>query len=580
VSRPGRLDYHAAVASLDRIAGYKIKDLLGSAGPTDTYRGRGIRAGAKRSVAIKLLRLERLPENVRELAGERFLDAGQRAGAATVGGMSPVIEIGQAPAGPFVVSELVPGLDLRHLLRLARKHQPDAPGLEPSLARALCAQVARILTSAHESTPPLPHLGLRPSTIRVTPTAGVMLVDFGMGAALRGLGSQSVSDWYFLAPELLSTDVSGGWDGSPEAADLYSLGAVLHFLLTGRPPAEAETLAQLALQAWEPLPDLPGVPQDLVDITRRLTAPEPEKRPASIREAADLLADAAITAQERRQRIASALRTLGVEARPRKDLGDERPDGGEASAAAGKAASPSPPAARRSRWGLWLALLTVLGGVAAGWFLLSSRRAPAPLPSPSEELAANPEEQARVPLNTQEIPPPGPVQAGAGMDASAPLDRVYRPIPKRTLPRVPNHLNLDTTPSGADVWVDGVLRGKTPVDLVIGPGGHRVVVLKDGFRMKKDVYDTTNGEWIRINLQPSNYPRTGQTYLNVYCRGTNRYPVFVDEEDTGHLCPARMVPVGPGRRKVAVFVPNRRGFATSEVDVSVSPRPLPVTVPD
>jgi len=211
--------------------------------------------------------------------------------------------------------------------------------------------------------------------------------------------------------------------------------------------------------------------------------------------------------------------------------------------------------------------------------MLSSPRPPGPPPPTSDEPPANPEEQGRAPLNTQEIPPSA-LDEGSSLDAGVPRDRAYQAIPKRTLPRVPNRLNLDTVPSGTDVWVDGVLRGKTPVDLVIGPGGHRVVVLKDGFRMKKDVYDTTGGEWVRLNLQAATYPRSGQTYLNVSCWGEHHYPVFVDDEETGRLCPATMVPVGPGRRKIAVYVPNRRGFAATEVDVSVSPKPLPVTVRD
>jgi len=152
------------------------------------------------------------------------------------------------------------------------------------------------------------------------------------------------------------------------------------------------------------------------------------------------------------------------------------------------------------------------------------------------------------------------------------------PMPKRKLPRIPGRLNLDTVPSGAEVWVDGVLRARTPIDLVIGPGGHRVVLLKEGYRMNRAVYNGDEGEWIRINLLPVTLPAHGEAYINVKCRGSNHYPILVDDEETGRMCPASMLRVTPGRHRVGVFVPIRR--AVVEVDVEVPPgrKPRPVSI--
>lgn len=556
------------VKPLDRLVGYRLKARLGSAGPTETYRGRSLRDGGPRSVAVKVLRLDHLPGDARAIAHQRFMAAASRAQAATVGGMSPILELGEDAVGPFVVSGLVPGVDLAHLVRLARRRDPAARGLEPSLAGAICAQVARVLTSAHESSPALPHLGLRPSSVRVTLAAGVVLVDFGLAAALRGLGTPDVASWYFLPPELLATDVAGGFPGSPERADLYSLGALLYFLLTGRPPVEGRSLSELVERTWEPLPEVPGAPDELVAVMHRLTAPEPDKRPASAREAAELLSFGTATPQERHQRIAAALRGLGIRERAR-PVPNAAVTGGRV---------PPPRSAKRARWG-WpaVAAATATVGLAVAWgaWHLHRRAADSVAARAGESQTARGDRSV---LPMVEIPP-NAQRPELSVDAGLALDREYRAIPKRKLPRVPGRLNLDSIPSGADVWVDGVLRGKTPVDLDIGDGGHRVVVLKEGYRMKKDVYDTTEGTWVRLELQPvPMFP--GNAFVSVRCQGNDHLPISIDDEETGRLCPAAMIPVPPGPHKVGVFVPVRRAFIEGQVVVAPGPKPATVTLND
>jgi serine/threonine protein kinase len=591
-----------AVTPLASIAGHEIKGLLGTAGLTETYRARGGRGAGTRSVAIKLLRLERLPAEARGLATARFLAAGRSAMAAMVGGTGRVIEVGEDAAGPFIVSELVPGIDLTNLLKLARKRGAKAPGLEPTLAAAICAQVARVLTSAHESTPPLHHLGLGPNCVRVTPVAGVMVVDFGVAAALRGLGEQKISSWYFLPPELLAADAAEGFEGSGQAADVYSLGALLYFLLAGRPPVEAESLTRLLDRVWEPLPVLPGVPDYLARAIRRLTAPEPEKRPVSAREAAELLSEGMASPQERHQHIATSLRRLGIEERAKKSAGPSEPSPAEPSArgpavpeSAPAPAAPSSPAparreeapvqrsARRSqwRWRLTLAGAGILG-LAAGWAILAALRHPdgGEAGGASGETRAQARAAPPVAISHEEIPASYHADGGASAIPSSPDNVVYRPMPKHKLPRVPEHLDIDTTPTGADIWVDGVLRGKTPANVVIGRGGHRVVLLKEGFRMDRAVYNGDEGEWIRIPLMAVDRLPRGEGVVGVRCRGTARYPILVDGEETGLLCPAGAVPVIPGKHKIAVFVPVRRGVVETDVEVPPGRRPVSVTLSD
>jgi hypothetical protein len=223
-------------------------------------------------------------------------------------------------------------------------------------------------------------------------------------------------------------------------------------------------------------------------------------------------------------------------------------------------------------------ILALAAAALAGVVLLRSLRETQKREVAATAPGASPEMPSSLRMN--ELPPGVTPELLPGVDGAVPTDRTYVPAPKRKLPRVPGHLDLDTVPSGADVWVDGVLRGSTPVDLVLGEGGHRVVLLKDGFRMHKDVYSTTDGEWVRPQLQPVPTWPEGGAYVNVTCKSGNRFPIFIDDEETGRLCPAVMIPVRPGQHKVAAFVPARRTFAATEVKVPPGKKPLPVTLGD
>ncbi|HTY28118.1 MAG TPA: PEGA domain-containing protein, partial [Mycobacterium sp.] len=149
----------------------------------------------------------------------------------------------------------------------------------------------------------------------------------------------------------------------------------------------------------------------------------------------------------------------------------------------------------------------------------------------------------------------------------------YQPKDEVTPTRIPNHLFLDTSPSQADVWVDGTLRGKTPVDLVAGPGSHRVVVIRAGYLMIQAVFDTTLGAYARRGLQRASPPHFGDAFLDVQCGIPNRYPVLLDDEETGLICPVSMLPVTSGKHTVGIFVPARRASASVEVTVPSGRQP-------
>jgi serine/threonine protein kinase len=519
-------------------------------------------------VALKLLRLDALPQEQAALMAQRFLSTGRFASSLAVPGMAAVLDSGNCEAGPYIATELVPGIDVAGLVGYVRKRNPSAAGLPPTLASMVAAQVAEILASAHALPTPLYHHALSPGNIRITASAQVKVSDFGHASLLRGLGHQ-MGRWAFMAPELLRTRWPAMFEGDGAAADTYSLGALLFFLLTGRLPFEAACLADLSTMAERPLPKIAGIPEELGQALRALTSPTPGERPASAAEIVELLGGKS-SAEDRQRHLAGALAGLRIPW--------------------GKKVAP-PPAQRKSAlvgrpkaaWSSVLAVSLVLIGAATGIGIAAGivpnpfhRAPPSRQKDPQATVAkpATPESMRLANLAETDVP------VGPRLDGGIPTDRVYRPMPKRPLPRVPNHLNLDTTPPGADIWVDGVLRGKTPVDLSLGPGGHRVVLLQDGQRMHKAVYDTTEGEWIRVPLQPPSAPSKGESHLSVTCRSGNRLPIFIDDEDVGRLCPATNLRVLPGPHKVGVFVPMRRAIVETEVEAVAGSKPTAVLVKD
>jgi hypothetical protein len=500
--------------------------------------------------------------------------------------MARVLEVSDDPESAFVATELVPGVDLARLVQVGRQ-RGDGQGLvlEPVLAGMLCAQVARVLAAANEMKPPLFHLGLCPENVVVTAAGKVMVLDFGLGAALRGMGGGAIERWHFVAPEIIGVDTVGISDETARAADLYSLGALLYFLLTGNKPVEAATLAELSERAWEPLPDAPGVPNNLLSAVRALTAPDPKDRPESAGLVVEWLSGGLDSTRE--GHVAKALQAMGIHPPPPPERAAPAAPAKPAAwpvalAKPGASVAPTVPvrpngvASYADQSGLrrWRSRALLAGGALlvcgiSAWGVATYRgtrgQAPPrdagqpPTPTIPEDLKSK-----QVEMMVQRAPDGGLRPGGA---EAPPAVEPYVPESERPLLRVPNHLFLDTNPSQADVWVDGVLRGKTPVDLVAGPGSHRVVIIKSGYRMLRAVFDTTRGEYARRGLQRAGFANFGDAILDVQCASAQKYPVMLDDEETGLLCPVNRLPVASGKHHVGIFVPARRTVVAVEVTV-------------
>ena len=269
---------------------YLVRAVLGEGGMGRVYRA--VQLDLERPVAIKLLN-ESLAPDPRQVS--RFHREAMSASRLDHPGVAVVHDHGEWEGRLYLVMEFLRGATLRQLL------SREGP-LEPMRAAGILAQVADVLTAAHDAG--MVHRDLKPENIMICPgragTERVKVVDFGLAALLgqddweHGPRGRMLSGtpWY-MSPEQCRGDRVGA------ASDLYSLGVVLFEMLCGRPPFASDNAAEVVLCHLysEPLAParadgLPVHPR-LGALAMEALAKEPDRRPASAERFRDLVLEAA-----------------------------------------------------------------------------------------------------------------------------------------------------------------------------------------------------------------------------------------------------------------------------------------------
>jgi hypothetical protein len=184
-------------------------------------------------------------------------------------------------SAPILPVESVDVVDGRHALRmelcvdsLASRVQRDGP-LSPDEVAALGVALSRALTAAHGVG--VLHGGVRPLNVLFRATGEPVLADFGVEAR-QAFRQDPLYGIEWVSPETLRTGVADS------RTDLYGLGAILHFALTGESPHPSrigEMTGERILRVLsDPVPatSRPDVPIGLSTAIGRLLAPDPAKR--------------------------------------------------------------------------------------------------------------------------------------------------------------------------------------------------------------------------------------------------------------------------------------------------------------
>jgi serine/threonine-protein kinase len=265
-------------AELPQLPGYEVEALLGRGGMGVVYKARHLRLN--RPVALKMLLTG--PFAGLEEQG-RFLREAKAVASLRHANIVQVYDIGDLNGRPYYTMEYVEGGSLAQ--KLVGAPQPARQAAELLTTLAAAVQVA------HQGG--IVHRDLKPANILLTADGTPKVADFGLaryfgtGSALTRTGDR-VGTPSYMAPE----QAMGKARLIGPLVDIYSLGALLYELLTGRPPFRGETPSETEQQVIYPEPVAPSrlnakVPRDLETICLKCLHKEPRRRYATAAALAD-----------------------------------------------------------------------------------------------------------------------------------------------------------------------------------------------------------------------------------------------------------------------------------------------------
>ncbi len=269
-----RRQVHAAL----QLGQYVLVEELGEGGMGVVYRAR--HTMLRRPTAIKLLRPDR--QDAQDIS--RFEREVQLTSRLSHPNTIAVYDYGRTPEGIFYYAmEFIDGVTLQDLV--------DSDGPMP-IARAvrILIQVCGALAEAHAAG--IVHRDVKPANLMVMERGGipdfVKVLDFGLvkqtaaeGSPFASRGTPLLGTPLYLSPEAISSGVVDA------RADLYSLGAVAYFLISGVTVFEGENLVEICAEHLYTAPVAPSlrtkapVPASVDALILRCLEKNPDERPAS-----------------------------------------------------------------------------------------------------------------------------------------------------------------------------------------------------------------------------------------------------------------------------------------------------------
>ncbi|HET6333575.1 MAG TPA: serine/threonine-protein kinase [Polyangiales bacterium] len=287
----------------DQLLGaYRLDEKIGEGGMGIVYKAS--HTLLQRPAAIKVLPAKRAGERDRR----RFEREVQLTSRLTHPNTISIYDYGRTPTGSFYYAmEYVDGCDLQTLV------ERDGPQDPARVARVL-AQLASALSEAHRTG--LIHRDIKPANVMLCERGGVAdvvkVLDFGLIKEIdggRGADTEADSERLVGTPLYMSPEALTEPNSVDARSDLYAVGALGYFLLTGQPPFAGRTVLEVCSHHLRSTPMTPSerlgaeLPQELEALILACLAKSPEDRPESAAALERALLDfAASWTQERAER--------------------------------------------------------------------------------------------------------------------------------------------------------------------------------------------------------------------------------------------------------------------------------------
>lgn len=247
---------------------YELEKPLDNGGMAVVYKARDLTL--ERTVAIKVLREDysRDPE-----FRERFRQEATAVANLSHPNIVTVHDFGIDNGQLFLVMEYVPGTNMQAILQKRGRYPVDE-------ALALIIQICAGVGYAHRVG--LVHCDLKPQNFLITPDNRLKVADFGIARVMATINPSEKTKLVWGSPQYFSPEQAAGKPPT-FASDVYSIGVVMYYMLTGRLPFTAATsteLSQLHRTTPPPPPSQynPSIPPELEQIILKVLSKEPAAR--------------------------------------------------------------------------------------------------------------------------------------------------------------------------------------------------------------------------------------------------------------------------------------------------------------
>lgn len=219
---------------------YELIEELGRGGMGVVYRARHKTLG--RSVALKMILAGQFasPESI-----QRFTLEAESAARLDHRGIVPIYEIGKAGEHHFYAMKLIDGSPLSALLS---EYEPDQ-----RKSAALVVQIAEAVQHAHQRG--VLHRDLKPANILIDGDGAPWITDLGLAKQLDSESAITQTGLVIGSPGFMSPEQAAGMTDTTVATDVYAMGAILYWLISGRPPISGKSTLEVVQKTIEQEPE-------------------------------------------------------------------------------------------------------------------------------------------------------------------------------------------------------------------------------------------------------------------------------------------------------------------------------------